>query len=279
MAGTYPDPPGHRLAYHIDGTVVVIANRAFNTVKGTASTLEMNGINSDHIGSNRFDGDNALAFIFPHLMDLTGVLVNLNVSRTGYYMEVSSNTTNGIDGSWRTASISGFHARDLTGVLREGIYVMNETGVRAIRLNEATSAAAKRNIHLYGSISPDSDAEKLNIWLPYDDQKASPAYLDWGDIRRGEYRHSQFRVKNISRSKAAIGNAIEFEALTPSGSKTSVTGHELSSDGIIFSPTLNLPPLQPEEISDLIHVRYNTGALDSVGAKWCYAKLMVEEWI
>ena len=129
MAGSWPDTPSRKIAYHADGTVVVGRFPAdgapyenfYDWDSGPLGLEEMNDLDFDGIipnyalkrfpalgttpASSVLNKRTETAWIFPEYRDIYGYAVVLEIAFTSldqglYRMYISGNTTNGIDGDW-----------------------------------------------------------------------------------------------------------------------------------------------------------------------------------
>lgn len=96
MAGTYPDVPGPRIAYDRDGSTGVRISSGNAITSLTAG--EMNNLNDEDGDSTGMSGANGrIAIFFPVPMTIVGCF---HVGSSTITTEKSSNTTNGVDGTW-----------------------------------------------------------------------------------------------------------------------------------------------------------------------------------
>lgn len=139
----YPTPPGPRIAYDIDGTVGLIqristremfdihprALRAMNAANEGLSALDTSGVEL----TDTVAGDANITLLFPEPLRLYGMLR----ASTGFspasttpiglpQVQVSKDSTNGIDGSWETI---GSFVSNLGDASTLGLWV---TGIRAL---------------------------------------------------------------------------------------------------------------------------------------------------
>lgn len=258
MAGAYPDFPGPRIAYDKDGSQVYQVSTsnvvtAYSQAQATAWNNETNG------GSGL--GGAYLLIIFPVLMDLVGVY--LCAGGLGATI-VSSDTTNGIDGTWTTTpTIPSSPISAISPYYRTQINPVSLSGVKAIKFN-ALSGQGIYKVHLYGQ--PSAVADRLEFWHPTLDQSlnVTPAWLDWGNRPRGTTATKQFRIKNRSGSLTASSITVGMEAPTDSPTPTYVSQHDFSLDGVSYSPTVVVSSLAPGAISAPITVRQTLSASASI---------------
>lgn len=260
MAGNYPDVPNNRVQYDLDGSVitdgtsVVVTSVLLNLNKDVGNAAQLS------IGS--FNGANWM-LIFPYQLDINGIFFAGTHSGNGSSSRTitawSTNTTNGIDGTWNAVSIASntnsFPYRTVTPV--------SWLNVRAIRFNHSTgssAASAFTHLHVYGRMSTGYVPDRLEIWHPTLNQRVTGAYFDWGDTPRTSSADRQFRVKNLSATYTANSVAVQFNADSGETTPSIVSQHFFSTDGIDFYGSLNLGALAPGALSPVITLRRTTAS-------------------
>lgn len=268
MAGNYPDVPAYRFAYERDGTVANWRQDGFSPVDLTPTNLS--ALNDEDIADfytiSLFPSATAwlLTFIFPELRDVTGYWMMTNVSAgsgmfgTPVSIQGSTDTTNGVDGTW-----SGAVAPQVSSLLvpnqRTDIDSISLVGVKAIQFKWLTGPASNNSnpiycTHLYGHIPLDQSIDRLVFWHPTLDQELPPAYLDWGNVPRGSTEDRTFRVKNLSATLTATDVVVSPDA--PTDTTPSVAGqHVLSTDGVTFTGSIAVGDLPPGGISSVCTAR------------------------
>lgn len=260
MAGNYPDAPNHRMAYDRDGTV------GFSEAGGTVSQLSPNNLvwgNDENSGSSFFasEGNSGgywrIGLIFPELRSVSHMLIHGN-GQAGD-VEVSSNTTNGLDGTWTAVTTAGaVSANGDKGALRSEIKVLGATSVKGIRWGHqgAIGGGSERwqnHVHLYGKPESGEAPNRLRFWHPTNAAEVDAAHFDWGDTPRNATVTKTFRVHNPS-AQTANGVTLTTEALTDT-TPTNVSQHTFSDDGTTFSSSLNVGNLAPGATSGVLTVR------------------------
>lgn len=276
MAGNYPDPPGHRMAIDKDGTIGVIVSPLGVVTQLSGPTVV--GLNDESgafpSGHPSFGGGSVpwyMVLIFPELRDVSGVFISED---TGAIMhnrgsiEVSPDSTWGLDGSWSTAIAASGDVVVWDGQnYRTGVLATSQIGVRAIRYGitgGSSNAARITSFHVYGDRSAGANPNRLEIWDPSVDQKIAAVALDWGNVPRSSSEDRTFRVKNMSASLTANDIVIGFDALTDTS--PSVPGqHLLSADGLSFASTEDIASLAPGAISPVFHLRRVTPSNATLG--------------
>jgi hypothetical protein len=252
MAGNYPDVPGPRIAYDRDGSV------AFYVHPYTGEVFQLNPTNTRTIADDSASGVDAVGdvgrfgVIFPVAHDLVGIY--LAVTANNWLMEVSADTTNGVDGTWTQVGPSPFPNNDgQPTTQRSSIQSLAANGVKAVRSSRLTGGDffTIRTLHVYGS--PSSPPDRLRIWHPSLDQEVGGAYFDWGNVPRGAVLQRQFRIKN-GRSLTAQGVSVSVETLTEA-SPPVVPMYAFSLDGTTWSANLALGNLGPGATSAVVTAR------------------------
>lgn len=258
MAGSYPDVPGYRFAYDKDGTIGVTHNTDNGTVAlhGASALQSLNSDNSSHIGdilSNA--GSKVHAFIFPETRSVTGLLLRYSEGFTLQNTSWSSDTTDGLDGTWTT--IAGFTR--VTGgtkpTLRNTITPLSLSDVRAIRFLVAGQWSSRlQNLHIYGSIEATESPDRLRIIDLSDDDIA--AQLDFGNLAQHASSTRQFKVVNNSATQTASNITVSLDV--PMDASPSLLGqYQVSTDNIAFANAVNIGSLAPSAESGTLYIRMN----------------------
>lgn len=258
MAGNYSDAPSWRMAYDRDGTQVVIIDPS--NVLSTASAAEVLAMNNEGSvdGLTKFGGNQnyKVAFIFPELRDLDGYFINRYSGGLVAAAEVSTNTTNGFDGTWAAITAVSSSGISIVPAWRNSITSSTALAIRAVRfqLNNSTSASLFSAFHLYGEPAPGENLNRLELWHPTLNEKLPPAYLDWGDVPRSSSADRTFRVKNLSTSQTAGAVRVAMDILTDA-SPSVPAQHTLSYDGGSFLAQVTIGDLSPGAISGPVTMR------------------------
>lgn len=225
MAGFFPDAPAPRMAIDVDGSQGFwINNQAQVTQLTPTQMATINNeqpvyANSSYTGTTR----PRLTIIFPELREIAAVYPVVQTSSGGYTfdLEVSSDTTSGVDGTWEhVLSVSSAGVNSLPDDVVSPGYRTPLTDnlpvvARAIRLGATSSQAPYINLfHIYGTIAPGEAAHRLTFWHPTLDEPMPAAWLDWGDIRQDTTGEQHFRVKNLSPTSAASDVTLTMSALS-----------------------------------------------------------------
>lgn len=282
MAGLYPDAPGRKFPYDVDGSVGFLVNSSSVITLATPSQLA-NG-NDEALSASASEwpgvaGSIKMGLIFPELRDILGYFFGIwNVSGTGYQgnrddtgtgtfnIETSVDTTNGLDGTWTNRVTNAARAAGTAyssvsrATMRNTISSVSWTGIKAVRFvtNFQFGPVPEWSaVHFYGELNPLS-GDRLTLWHPTLDQALSPAALDFGDVQRSTTTDKTFRVKNLSAGMTANSILLAVTALTD-GTPTYVSQYTLGLAGS-FSPTQTISSLAPGAISAVYTLRLITTA-------------------
>lgn len=283
MAGNYPDPPGPRMAWDRDGTQFY---RLVSGVLTQLSEIEARKANSEKAEYVEDPGyssptSQTLIWFFPEPRDLVGIKL---MTGAGLYpgvpfsvVEVSSDSTNGLDGTWSavTGVTTDTSGGTITPGYRQNISAISRANVRALRIYASHGYNSHSRLgaaHIYGK--PSNSGNRLEFWHPTLDEPLSnyPAWLDWGNRPRGSTATRYVRVKNISGLLTASPITVGMEALADAPLSV-VSQHSFSLDDSTFTPTVTIPSLAPGEISPVIAIKQAlfTNADLSVWAQRVYA--------
>lgn len=270
MAGNYVDVPSWRMAFDRDGTVGATINPSLVITQMTGT--EMSTINDESNSSavTAYLGGTKFVFIFPEKRDLDGYFI-ASTGASGSTIgpiEVSTNSTNGVDGTW--TQIQANYTQNDGTQWRTQIRSATALAIKAVRFVVTTGidVIALRAVHLYGEIAPGENPNRLILWHPTLNQRIGPAYFDWGDVPRSSSADKTFRVKNNSSTLTANSIRVAQEILTDaSGGSPSVVGqHTLSTDGTTFVAQVNVGNLAPGAIySGTVTLRRNTPSNAQLG--------------
>lgn len=277
MAGFYPDAPGQRMAYDRDGSVGFHTDRVSSVTVLTGGQLtDLNDEGADSVMS--VANGRSVGVIFPELRDAVGAIYNHGSASATTTYEKSSDTTNGMDGTWTTITTTGAYTFYSGTQFRTNITTFTANGVNAIR---ATKGVGGDNtlftLHLYGKPSSGEAPDRLRFWHPTLDQEVTGAYFDWGDIEQGSTATRDFRVKNPSATLTAEDVEVSAEALTDT-TPTNVSQHDFD-DGGGFASTAALGDLGPGDISSVVTLRRQTDPAASLSVWWLRLVATASAWV
>lgn len=283
MAGSYADVPGPRMAYDLDGTVVVITDTS-RLNPSTLSAGTKTNLNSETLpGQGQYaTGNGYLTFIFPELRDIDGYLLygTGQLGMTPGAAHTSTDTTNGVDGTWTSRVNPWANLGTTKGAMRSSITSVTWDGVKAVSFygtNVGGWGPDWRIAHLYGAPSTGENPNSLRLWHPTLDQEITGAYFDWGDVARLTTVTRDFRIKNISATQTANLVSVSMTAPTDA-SPTTVSQHTFSTDGVTFTPTLSLGNIAPATITGVLNLKRVTPYNASLSLWWARILAVASSW-
>lgn len=265
MAGNYPDAPAPRMAFDCDGSVgfILSGNGTGSSTQMTAG--EMSNLNDETASTVTLPGGGTYSWgiIFPQLRDVIGI-THAITNGWSSQVQTSTDTTNGLDGTWTTQLASLPTPADLSAVgMRMNVQTVAWSGVKCVRVNSPTSGNRFAYwLHLYGSISTGQTPDRLRLWHPTldepldDPNSADGAYFDWAEATRGTSADKTFRIKNNSGTLTANSIVVSPNLLTDT--TPTVASQMTFSDGGAFTGSLNIGNLAPGAISSVITFRRTT---------------------
>lgn len=292
MAGNYPDVPGPRMAYHLDGTVGFLTSSPWGSPPTQLTPQQMLALNNEStssaLGTYGPNQSRGIGLIFPELRDLSGIIMIDSVSGpsgggTPGALEWSPNSTNGIDGDWTTITSNYPRLAPPSKVgMRTQIMALDVTGAKAIRYRGQAAGGSNQittvGLHVYGRISAGQTPDRLRLWHPTLDEEVSGAYFDWGDVARGSSATINFRVKNNSATLAAVGITVGVEH--PTDASPSLTDQIRLSTA--SSPTVegqkNLGDLNPGEISEIVTLHRDLDPAAQLSLWWSLITAEATSW-
>ena len=271
MAGFYPDVPANRFAYHLDGTKIFELDGANTLTEITSQAAAFNDEDGDAATTY---GAVALIFIFPELRDINGYYLVDNWGVAPGSLQYSTNTTTGLDGTWTTIvnPWSRFVATNPSPTYRTTISPAVAGSVKALRFNFTSGNNALATVHLYGSIPPTQNPDRLIFWEPVTNAATSGAYFDWGDVVQGSSYTKQFRIKNNSATLTANGVTLS------TGAETFAMSLTYSTDNVTYNSSLNIGNLAPGALSSVVYVRRSVPAAEPLRIQACRMKASATSW-
>lgn len=280
MAGFYSDVPGNRFAYHEDGTIVLTKDGSNNLYDVTTSAVNIN--DEEFSNGINMNGRNSLIFFFPELRDIQGYYVATNTSGSYPYgsvtpssLEVSTNTTNGLDGTWTVIANPWIRVNNSTvPQYRQNINAASASLIKAIRFNFSAPQADNdiRTLHIYGSVPVTQNPNRLIFWEPVNNNPAPGPYFDWGDIPRSTAQTKQFRIRNNSSTLTANSITVSSSAVTYT------MALEFSTDNITFASSVNIGALAPATTSGILYVRRTVPATETLRVQAIRLSAIAASW-
>jgi len=283
------DPPGRRLAYDADGSVVTHYN--VNTGAVTELTLANKQNLNDESGGTVFGPDWGvvvhLGFYFPGLRDITN-LFHGSSGDTGFQgVDYSVDSTNPLDGTWTNLSYSQNAGSAVIPNYRQNWAAAVASGVKALRFRYQTNGSggsynAVHSAHIYGKRAAGdtsrqvafvkADGTRFNKDFDYQDQGRGSIYK-WksGTLFN---QTSELYVKNFSATETANTVVIGQEAL--SGSMLS--NIRVSLDDVTYTTTLTINSIAPGASAGPIFVKWAPPANDILGLQTMRLPVTIGSW-
>lgn len=285
MTGNYPDMPGKRLGWDRDGTRLFLVTGTGPTITEQVDAVKqsLNRESSELTGVNlayAVGATNRLVWLFPDPTTLDVLWVDGN-GTVAFDVLGSTNTTNGIDGTWTTL-LSNISRSSVAVALNYrigaspdafvAVGAANLRGLAVVPRSTGWSASAIGKVHLFGQRST---GNRLVFWDAVSDVAAGANLLEWGDKPRGASETRSFRIKNLSPSLTANSPRVAMEVLTDAA--PSLPGqHQISKDGgATWGAQQTLAALSPGAISaEVLQIRQSllTSAQLSLWAFRCFAE-------
>jgi hypothetical protein len=242
------------MPYDNDGTLVA-AGTEF-----TAPTAFLSGANCIELNDEDYTSvvtNSCVWLFFPETREVTAfyALWGTDTRIETSAIKGSTNSTNGLDGTWETASLpSGVNHYTDAFDWRAAIKPVSFTGgKKVIRLVGTYFASADRTLimHIYGEKVAGQTPDDI-IYINHDDTPGVEytAPEDFGDQPLGTTVVRQFRVKNASATKTA--NTINIQC--------NDSDFAISTDGSTWVATINITSLAAGVESATMYVRCTTPA-------------------
>ena len=261
----YPTINNHRIPFDLDGTEIGYRTAANSSI----STILANGINtwlseSDKQNLNSetrtqswgksFDSPGfALWFFFPEVRAINQIAFfypSTPISTISTHtIQGSTDTTNGMDGTWETASYSFITPAVDLDYWRKNIMAVSFSGpVKALRIALQSTGVNNsiwiQGLHLYGTKASGEQPDDILFC----DAAGTPltTLTDWGDQPEGTTEIQSIKLKNASASKIATDISLLLNH--------SDFAFSFSESGP-WQSSLAIASLGPESLSSLIYVR------------------------
>lgn len=270
----YTALPDRRMPYDNDGTIVgyrtsnsttYLPTDGFSTYLTGASLIDFNDDDRDVV-LNVGSGGNAnkttnLWYFFPEQREVTGMVIVYEYTSYGALafsgMQGSNDSTNGVDGTWETASFPGGnpHTAWTLDAWRASIKPVSFTGAKqVIRWYCSTVFNTGWLVilnHIYGEKAAGQTPDDI-IYINHDDTPGTEYTIpeDFGDQPLGTTVVRQFRLKNVSPTKTA--NTINIQC--------NDSDFAISEDGVNWVVTINITSLSAGAESATLYVRCTTPA-------------------
>lgn len=278
---TYPAVPDRRMPYDADGTVVAEGGLYSAGIQAYYSGTTLKNLN-DYVDHGQQSGNYGVSDItvwsfFPgEQREVTAAFFGMTGAMNTPVIEGSNDTTNGVDGTWETASCTpnaaNLNAAQVLDGWRKAIFTISFTGPKAVvRIRFTTSGGLPilEQLHIYGQKASGQTPDDL-LFLDSDDGGAEFSSVeDFGDRPLGTTVTRQFKVQNSSTTKTA--NSINIQC--------NDSDFAISTDGVTWVVTINIASLAPGVSSSVMYVKNTTpnpGAL--LGPRFARITAIVGSW-
>jgi hypothetical protein len=245
--GNYPTPPGRRIPYDINGSVLqALADGEVtpDTADSNQMALMNNEANSEWLPSPwGLDNWGDVSILFPDKIDMEGIFVASSLGHSGDTVGacfVSVNSTNGFDGDWVQviASLTDHYG----GSDWREIDTFGYLGVIAVKFRWKRYIGELSGIHLYGKrAATGADPDHIEFLDPLNGDAIFDPLHDYEEVPRGQVQQRTFKVKNASATLTAQSVDLSIESLTG----VSYDWYDFSLDDVSYNPTLALGNLTP----------------------------------
>lgn len=245
-----PAPPGFRLGYDLDGTTGKVVKGSLFEDLVQADLAALNDEDQDGIELDTLLGlaDASLVLLLPYTTNLTGIFV-VGSGLTPGSIEVSSDTTDGIDGTWSTYTASW----SLYGRARPDYRftpVVDVSDVKGIRFNQTADGTPRiESLHLYGERTDQTD--RLVVWDPDFDSPLSAGAFNFGVMVEGQSAYTVFRLHSTAARSVYYGLTLSSEEPSPLPGDPPVISFSWWDNGHVVDwySTMNIGDLLPGETS------------------------------
>lgn len=213
MAGSYPDAPSRRMAWDDDGTIAMWGTLSSYVGLTAFTSPQMQDLNDeDDVLVLSTSGERYIVYLFPELREFDGFFWRQHFFSVT--PQKSTNTTNGVDGTWTNLTSLTNTGADVRPDYRNVIQSYAESGIRGFRHAASTSGGfhGMKASHIYGEIAPGQTPDRL-LFVDTGTNLEFNLPIDYGDTPRGSATDRTFKLRNNSGSLTASTIQITAESL------------------------------------------------------------------
>jgi hypothetical protein len=267
--GSIVPPIGTRMAYDRDGSTVTLseASTLFTTLSGAQKiALNDEAITSPVVEPDHAVGQHNISVFFPESRTVTGYYLGATgfTFSAAYY---STNTTNGVDGTWTSSAVTGTTNDGTTNAYRSHYATLTTpVSCKGYRITSTGGTARTHySLHLYGLTTAAAGVHRLAFWHPYLDIPLPPWYMDIDDIGVNTTKTRSFRLKNISTSLTANTITVASEDLTTGSGVSGQMTFTKASLGGVYSSSVSITSIASGALSEVLTVKRVTTSIQPLG--------------
>lgn len=286
------DPPGRRLAYDSDGSVMTIYRLSAGTIteESVANKKTYNDESTGYVVHSGYYGTTHFGLYFPGPRDITDIYLGFNPTSYGYTapsFDWSSTSTNPLDGTWTNVAFNGLSTSGSPNPEYRSPTGWVASGVRAIRFVTGATGGNGQQIwltsfHVYGTRAA-GDTSRQVAFVDLAGNRFAKDF-DFQDRPRGSTykwkagtlynQSSELYVKNFSATETANNVIVGQEALTGAMHNNI----RISTDDVTYAQTKTFTSIAPGAVAGPIFVRWTPPAGDTLGVQTMRTPVTVGSW-
>lgn len=263
-----------KMPLNLDGSIGMVSSVGFTSALTLLTQANMDQLNGESPALEVTvvaAQDAYFIFLFPELRDLAAFLLRSATGAGGAtavsQFSTSTDTTNGLDGTWTTVTTAGTlavttNAVDWWRANAPGTFSGGAaSGVRALRFRatNGVTTQAIRGVHIFGAKTSGQTVHDI-LFLNSDGTTVSTIDFDYGDVAAGGViSDTTIYVKNSSATLTANNIALSFTGSNPGDFLMSIDG------GSNFFTTRTITSLAPAATQAIV-VRLTTASVASGNA-------------
>lgn len=268
----YPSPPGLRIPYDRDGSVMAVDYVGNGSAIIDPATMRLaNDEANDHPANLNFNNLNGYWRVtFNKLWDLTGYYLQFRSDR-GWTILNADSSPDGTSWSTFTSGFSWDWGDNLTAgnsrSLIAGVSLAGTKGIRFYWNTTGGNSAYFVTLHLYGFPSASQIGGSLTElwpWKPDGSAIADGSTGDYGDPVRGVQYTKQARFRNVHGSLTARNVLVAGDVLT-NPSPSLLGQFQYSLDTLNWYSVLPIGDVGPGALSPVIYIRNAVSGSAAVG--------------
>lgn len=263
---TYPALPDQRMPYDDDGTVLYQGTLATGTTSVPTSPTVIEWNDRNIVGAGAIGNTGLTTWLFfPEQREVTALYFTGEVgsghTTSAFTLAGSNDTTNGLDGTWETATLPGGAPSYVNNFSwRAGIKAVSFTGAkRTIRIAYSVTGDQVSVLHVYGQKAAGQTPDDILFLDGLASYAEFAAPEDFGDVPLATSSVRTFKVKNASATHTA--NTINLQC--------NDADFAISTDNVTWVTTINISSLAAGASSAVLYVRNTSPAIgDLLGPRF-----------